>query len=267
MQHRFNLPIYFSAIILGANIAHNAHAVNPVSGWYAGVFLGASYAPSNDFTLSIPNYLSPINGSLNYSVLGDVGGEIGYRFCERYRLEGEIFYNNSPYNTLMFSALTPAQQSQLLTVFPGITLSGQGISIQSSTTASGLTLQGQTNTGAFMFNGYYDFLSPSEDNYAKIVPYIGAGIGYVYAQNNINFYIDGTQLQRFQLTDVFQSVAGQGIAGVNYFLDDFTTLGIDFRYFTSGNKSQTGNFGYNTLVTNDRFYAINLVFNGIIDGS
>ena len=255
------------AALLGMNFLHTAHAINPVSGWYGGAFLGPSYAPNSDFTFALPRYHStqPQTGSLSYTVLGNVGGEIGYRFCDRYRLEGEIFYNNSPYSELTFAALTPANQANLLKIFPNITFPNNGIAIQSSTIASGLTMQGQTNTGSFMLNGYYDFLSPSEDNYAKIVPYIGAGIGYVYVQNNISFYYNQTPLNYAQRTHVFQTGAAQGIVGSSYFLDDFTTLSLDFRYFSSAKVSQNGNFGYSTLINRDTFYAINIVFNGSLD--
>ena len=266
MHHRSTLSSYLAPLIIGLSFINQAAAINPVSGWYGGVFLGPSYAPNSDFTLSIPNYLSPQKGTLSYSVLGNVGGEVVYRFCDRYRLEGELFYNNAPYSEITFSSLTPANQAQILSVFPRVTFPNNGFSIQSSTTASGLTMQGQTNTVAFMLNGYYDFLSHSQDNYSNIAPYVGVGVGYVYVQNNINYYVDGTQLDRFQITNAFETAAAQAIVGSSYFLDDFTTLSLDARYFSSAKTSQTGNFGFNTFIDRDTFYSVNIVFNGAFDG-
>ena len=98
-------------ILLGCHLS--AYAVNPVPGGYAVIFLGPTYAQNIDFTL---NQIIPLptdsripgntTGSLKYSVLGGVGGEIGYRFCTKYRVEIEAFYNNNPFKKLQIGNYT-----------------------------------------------------------------------------------------------------------------------------------------------------------------
>ena len=116
-----------------------------------------------------------------------------------------------------------------------------------------------------MVNGYYDFLSPGQDNYNSLAPFVGVGIGYVYVQNFIEFYFNQTPLQRIQPVSVFETVAAQAIVGLSYFLDDFTTITLDGRYFASAKTSEKRQYGFNTLVNQDKFYSINIGFSGAID--
>ena len=166
-------------------------AIKPVSGVYAGVFLGPTFTPSisfnfnpkafqngtfNSFQTSLASLLNitvadvqnlianktlrngNIAGSVKYSVLGGIGGDLGYRFCDDFRLEGEILYNNNPISELKIGPY----------------------SIPSSKSSGTFHISGDTNTASFLFNFLYDVPIQSKDGYSATRPYIGAGLGYAY---------------------------------------------------------------------------------------
>lgn len=232
MQRRWDV---FSGVILSLILANTTvYALNPVPGWYAGIILGASYIPT--LNLTVPASLSSTNeitGSLSHNVLGNIGGQMGYR-CNNFRLEIEGLYNNNPLDVLKIG----------------------GVTINSPSTSSGLRLQGDTNIGAGFANGYYDFFSP--DGSSNLVPYIGAGAGYAYVKSQIQFYNNDILVSSGDLSNSTSGIVGQAIIGMSYFLDDFTTFGLDFRYFTSAKTQE---------VTNSRiqFYSINAIVSGAFD--
>ena len=218
-------------------------ALNPVQGWYGGLILGVSMQPTNTFTFVTPiSTLEPKTASLTRSILGDVGGQIGYR-CNHFRVEGELLYNNNPYDTLTVG----------------------NVVINSPSTSSGLRVQGDTNTGAFMANGFYDIYTPNQDNLSQVVPYVGVGVGYAYVQNSIQFYNNEVLVPNGSIKKSYSGPAGQIILGTSYFMDDFTTFGLDVRYFTTGIKSKTSPLGLNTFDTKTQLISVNLSFNGAFD--
>lgn len=224
-------------------------AINPVEGWYAGLYLGVSLPPSTTFNVVTPFEQLPVaDTTLSYSVMGGIGGEVGYR-CDHLRGEGQILYNNNPFNTLTINNSIQINGSRTIT----------------PTETYPLSMQGQTNTLGLMANAYYDFYTLTQDNVARIVPYAGLGIGYAYVKSNIEFKEDGVPVANGSASANFDSAAAQAIVGSNYFLDDFTTLGLDFRYFSTLKNTQKGPQGVNNLTTRAQFYSINLVFNGAFD--
>ncbi len=199
-------------------INQTTHAVNPPSGWYGGLILGASYAPTINY-----NYAGSLSGfprdiKLKYSVFGDVALSAGYRM-ERYRVEGELLFNGNTYKELQFGN------------FKIQSTSGESSTTSPAGMVQGLKMKGQTYTGALMINGFYDFFTPGAPTYW--VPYVGAGVGYAYVSNGIKFYLNNLEIPGSDLATHANTPAIQGIVGINYFLDDFFAFGLDARYFTT----------------------------------
>lgn len=213
-------------------LTHNvAFALHPVQGWYGGLLLGANYTPSTNFSFPSTSAGVPVAGALNYGMMGDIGGQFGYRF-EKFRAEGQFFYNNSPYKSLEINGAT---------IFAP------------SVNTTGYRVEGSTDLGAVMFNGYYDFFT--NDTSRNLIPYIGAGVGYSYVSNKFNLYYQEVAIDSAQIKSHVSTAAGEVIVGASYFLDDFTFFGLDARYFTTVTKSSP-------LDARVQVYSLNLSFNG-----
>lgn len=236
------LPIKLISIIAFAcNSYTPAFALNPVPGWYAGLILGVSKEPSISYTVPISvQKIGGLQGDLTHNVLGNVGGQIGYR-CNNFRVEVEGIYNNNPMNTLSLG----------------------NVIIESPSTSTTLRLKGQTQTGAGFINGYYDFFAP--DNLSSVVPFVGLGAGYATTQSTIQFFYNDTLISEKNLTNSRNGAMGQGIIGVGYFMDDFTVFGLDLRYMTSFNLSKNKLNQTTNNSTNFKLYTINLTANGAFD--
>lgn len=278
---------YLISVLLLTNAT--SFALNPVPGWYAGVFLGVTYEPSSSFSFQPPiSYSRPgttfsaESGSLSYSVLGGIGGQIGYRFCDRYRIEGEVMYNNNPFSTLKINNVT------VNSIYLAPTVPPNSITFNNIENSANAHIQGDTNTGAFMINAIYDLLTTGSDNYSNVVPFVGIGVGYSYVQNSLQFYraangaaATNTTINR-EIFDVLQTrktYAGQLMGGVNYFLDDFTWFSISLRYFTTGSSTPSSTYTFITPTesvtthssaislfgTNTQLISAYLSFNGAFD--
>ncbi len=242
------------------------YAVQPKNDWYAGIFLGPSASASSsiafgnkiEFTgtnviisgggVSGPNasiYAS--SGLISYSVLGEIGGQLGYRFCNRHRIELEFFYNNNPIKELQLYDYKVVSQYYNEDVYVK--------SLKNKNNSVDAFLNGEANSGAFMFNFIYDFLSASADSdgFNKVAPFVGVGIGYSYVQNAMQIYRPTTSdpaLDPYPNREIFAALqkryvyAGQVLAGINYFIDDFTWIGIDMRYFTTGSSASKTAYTY-----------------------
>ncbi|KTD20740.1 outer membrane protein [Legionella londiniensis] len=216
-----------------------SYALNPYPGFYAGIILGGSYSPDTTITFSEPAAQTPAcpfnlclpnrKGDLSYSGYGNIGGQIGYRFSG-FRVELEPVVNYNPY--------------QDITV--GNTL------YRSPKSSTGVRLKGSTTTAMLMFNGYYDFFTFCES--WNLVPYAGAGVGYAYIKNDIEFYCNNKSIPCTNISDSTSTTALQGILGLGYHLDDFTWFGLDYRYIATGHSDM--------LDSNVQVHTINLSFNG-----
>lgn len=234
-----------------------ANAVTPRNDWYAGIFLGPSATAASSFDFGQPiNFEGPnvqvsaSSGRITYSVLGGIGGQIGYRFCNRHRIEGEFYYNNNPIRQLQLYDYTLSN-----TYFSSLNESVYLKEFNNLTNTSDAHIQGDTNTGAFMLNFIYDFFTANSngDGYNKVVPFLGVGIGYAYVQNAMQIY-RGTTVDpandpypNREVFDVLQQrfiYAGQAMGGISYFIDDFTWIGIDVRYFTTGSSTARSRYTY-----------------------
>lgn len=208
-----------------------AFAVNPVQGFYGGVFLGPSYSPSVTIQFTSPYAALPLtaNPTITHSISGNIGGQIGYRYCH-FRGELEFVYNNGPYKSLQLGSITLNKASKWNT---------------------DLAMKGETNTVALLVNGFYDFYTPGQTVFLS--PYAGLGIGYAYVRDSVSFFYNNQMLSGSNLTQNSTVPAGQGILGLGYFLDDYTFFGLDVRYLTTSN-TQSG--------THMQSASLNLTFNG-----
>jgi hypothetical protein len=262
--------------ILGL-VATQINALNPTPGIYAGVLVGASGELSSNASYLSPflnfqvdtqtefgqriqalidqyQYRNPNRDlTLTYNILGQIGGQIGYRW-DRFRLEGQIFYNSAPYKSFK------------------VTNGVNTVSLSNDDTQENY-FSGSTNTFALMMNAYFDLLPPDyvDTNFA---PFIGIGGGYARVNNNFQFYVQGQQINQYRETRTQGAAAGQVMAGVLYFLDDFSNFGIDFRFFSTANISpniaaQMAQYNIQTpsqgLSYNAQIASINLTFNGALN--
>lgn len=246
------------ALLLGLLTTHILHAATPVSGIYVGALFGGTYEPNINFTvtdpvgtlnaLSIPSSLIPSNittssttGTLGYDILINAAAQIGYRFCDNFRVEIEGLYNKNPYNFLRVGNVT----------------------VHSPDTSTGLRIDGGTTSGIGFLNAYYDFLGDGENNLA---PYVGLGVGYAYIYNVVKFYYNESLLNPTNTgaKNYGNSPAGQVILGMSYFMDDFFSVGLDARYYATATRTFTTSLGtsYNTHL---QVYSVNLFFNGALE--
>jgi len=234
-----SLKIGLISLLLGSS----AYAANPVQGWYAGIMLGGSYAPSVSGNLYIPAYpLAPgisipalsIPAKLKYGGYGNIAGQLVYRFFDHYRVEGELVGNKNPYKRLTIGSVVITAP-------------------KSSTT---LRMKGGTTTGAFLVNGFYDFFTPGADS--AFSPYLGVGVGYAHVSDTLKFYYNNVYISGSRYKASSNAAAAQGIIGAGYFLDDFTWFGLDFRYLTSKKIPATD--------ARLQVASINLLFNGTFCG-
>ncbi|AHE67483.1 outer membrane protein [Legionella oakridgensis] len=231
------------AILMLSN--NPVHAFNPINGWYAGIVLGGSYAPGGTLTFNLPNTpttgscsvgascSTSTTGSFSYDGYGNIGGQIGIRLSH-FRAELEPVVNYNPYQNITVNGITYTSPSQ----------------------SEGLRLKGDTTTVGVLINGYYDFYTAG--GASSFVPYIGAGVGYAYVQNDIKFYCNNQPITCTSLSESTSSPIGQGIIGAAYYLDDFTSFGLDYRYITTGK--------INSIIDSRvQVHTINFSFNGIFN--
>ena len=208
-------------------LASSAMALNPVNGWYAGFIGSVSFMPKLQFSLlnldQFTNYPAGaglpgtvIDGEVNYKVMGGGGGQIGYRWCDNYRAETEVIFITNEYNSIKIGDYTIKRANSI-------------------DAATGLNQNGHTNIWGALVNVYYDFYRPAQEG--NYVPYVGLGLGYASVQNLLVLNYNGQQLQP-RLSYTNSTAAGQAIIGVSYFLDDFTSFNLDYRYFSTQNFSK-----------------------------
>lgn len=78
--------------------------------------------------------------------------------------------------------------------------------------------------GALMTNAYYDFNTGT-----NFVPYVGGGIGWMHTWANSSY-------SNVHITSA-NNFAYQGIAGVDYKLNQNSTVGVNYRYLTTDNNA------------------------------
>lgn len=231
-------------------ISNNAFCAQPVEGFYFGLVGEISHAPNPQLGFTIDGV--PFTGQIT---LGPVGGgfatSIGYKI-QNFRLEGEFLYNINNYGELEVGSCT--------LVSPTV-LGPQG-TCPAFVVENGLGFNGSTMGFYGLFNAFYDFTS--SDPNVNFVPYLGLGLGAAIIRNQGN--IESNQYSGINPAITFTSnssqsgFALQGIVGFYYYLDDFTTLGLDFRYVSTMNGNNNNN-NNNSSSSQYGISTINLVFN------
>ena len=122
-----------------------------------------------------------------------LSGAVGYKYHNGLRAELEIAYRNNDVDSHKSN---------------GATLAGPG---------------GEVDSVAFMANGYYDI-----ENDTAITPYVGAGIGFAVV--DVDGYNNaGTSI----VSDDDTVFAYQGIAGVDFEVQDNVALFTEYKYFAT----------------------------------
>jgi opacity protein-like surface antigen len=122
------------------------------------------------------------------------GGSLGYKFCNGFRVEGEVAYRRNP-------------------------LKRQNVSTYGETAS----ISGNSSLWTYMGNVIYDF-----DNVSPyFVPYLGAGVGYAQSQGHVKAS-NSFESAKVKVKD--SGIAGQAIAGVSYRLTSSTSVGVEYRY-------------------------------------
>lgn len=241
-------------------------ALNVEDGVYVGLLLGGSWAPAINVNPSSSIQVTyqgtpttiPITSSLqlNYEVLGQVAGQVGYRF-ENFRTELEFFYNSNTYSNVVLNGTTFSANNSTENFYTG-----------------------QTNSMFGMFNIYYDLLPPADSD-GYFGPFVGIGAGYGNIQNTLAITYNSEQITPGDLARSHKNYGGQVIGGFFAFLDGFSYFLLDFRYFVTPNYTQNVTFKNQTATINNQtitvtetiqpityknqILSVNLTFNGALD--
>lgn len=188
------------------SLINSAQALQtPINGPYVGGFFGASYiAEIKDVTLPPVSTLTTTTTTtaIKSKVGGDFSLQYGYRIKNKYRVEAELSSSlNNPASMNINSLELPND-------IYGV--------------------NGNLNSTLILFlNAYVDMFAEHGD-YHNTTPYFGIGIGQAYTVTNIRIYNNNVLLD--SPINGKQSVSVvQGIFGASYFLDDYTSLGLDYR--------------------------------------
>ena len=224
--------------IAGALFTSSSLAFNPVCGWYAGFIVGGSYAPDVDFTVTAhPFYTTPLRGEIDYRFGFGGGAQLGYRVYEHFRVEAQALYYSNEFSKL--------------------TINGEVVPRHGSHAPPGLSMHGRSNLMGGFINAYYEFMSQCDDD-NRMVPYIGLGIGYTSLKNSVVFYFDDLRLIPTDVSSTQSGPGAQGIIGFSYFLDDYTTASLDYRYIATNSITDFNNSRY-------ALHTLNLTMNFAFD--
>ena len=192
------------ASICASILSLNAHALNPINGWYMGGLAGIVYAPSIDGNINTSKNPLPgfVGGSvpvtIKYNVSGNAALTAGIR-NGKFRGEAELLYTTTNYDSFTVGGVA----------FPRAFTTGP-------CTASGCSPVSKTSVIGGLFNAYYDFL-PQTGNTTAYAPYIGVGVGVGYATNDIKFVNVDSQATILNYKADTTALAYQVILGVNYY--------------------------------------------------
>jgi len=248
----------------------STYAVTPADGWYFGLMGGISKTQSLSITgpdpteyILISQAINPVRGltfldpnnlrtlpitdtrfrqllyfpflkaTLNHSIGGDFGAQLGYRLCN-FRFEGELLLNTAPISNLRIGGVTIGNHVTPINPF---------------------RINGNSFLAGGLFNAFYDFYD--EENDPTWVPYLGLGIGYGHVNNRTTFsvpYLFDAGLE-FKVTHTQSAPIGQGIIGISYYYSDYLSFGLDYRYVTTNTiKELNSRISTNTLNFNFNYW-------------
>lgn len=212
----------------------NAFATDPVQGFYLGVLAGVTHAPNTQINFTIDDVA--YSGAITLQPVGVDGGfSLGYR-VQQFRVEGELLLGYNSYNEFKTGSCTLISPSVV----------GPQGTCPTFVEEQGLGFKGNTTGMYGLVNFFYDFV-PTNPNANSMVPFVGLGIGMGIIKNsgqiqNNQYFDNGYTPVIITASQSKSSIAGQGMFGINYYIDDFTTIGIDYRYlstFSSNSNSAT----------------------------
>ncbi|CEK10192.1 outer membrane protein [Legionella hackeliae] len=258
-------------------------AYYPADGWYFGMFLTGSYVPTQDFTLTT-NQLSVLykniynynkanhfevgdlqyvplptngNGEIKYQFGGGLGGQLGYRWCG-FRFEGELLFNYNTYKNITIDGLSFGKNQQTVTTTSSSTTTATTITVVTNP----YSMSGHAQVGAGLFNVLYEFYN-HEGRDVSWIPYLGVGVGFANIKNdwviNINQVNPNTGTYGFtsvlDVNDGETTPIAQAILGIDYQMDDYFSVGMDYRYLTSKQLNNTNDrFTFHTLNFNFNYW-------------
>jgi opacity protein-like surface antigen len=198
-------------------------ALNPVAGFYGGIFGEMSHGPSSSQVIFAEDF-QVFQGTVGYSPLSAGGGiMLGYKY-RQLRGEAEFFINRI--STGPVTVGTCVIENVDVVTPTGYCPPG----IYDSFEAKTLGYEGNSTASYLFLNGIWDFFS--YDGTTDVVPYLGLGLGYSLIRNGSSFVNTTTDASHGQ-DPSSKGVAYQGILGVSYYMDDFTWCSLDYRYVSS----------------------------------
>jgi opacity protein-like surface antigen len=235
------------SILSSALLSTQVLAINPIQGIYGGLMAEVSHGPSNAKLIFHRDGLI-FNGTVGYSVLsGGAGGFLGYKY-KHFRVEGELLYNRTSTGPLKVGTCT-IQSTNIITP-TGACPPGEYDHFK----ADALGYSGSSNATYGMINGFYDFFADNIDTY--IAPYIGIGIGTARIKDSNNL-VNTHTLNSVGKTVHANGSAYEGILGLSYYMDDFTSASVDYRYLSTKSLPSLGNKSYTLNAIN---FTINFAF-------
>ena len=201
-------------------------ALNPVEGFYGGLFGEMSHGPSND-TVIFREDAQLFQGTVGYSPISGGGGlMLGYKF-RHFRGEAEIMFNRISTGPVKIGTCTIENQD--IVTPTGFCPAGTYDHIQEKA----LGYSGNSTAVYGFFNGFWDFFT--FDGVTDTVPYLGLGIGYADIKNG-NSYTNTITEASHGKSIASNGAAMQGILGISYYLDDYAWIAADYRYVTAKRK-------------------------------
>ncbi len=193
------------SLLLSSLFALNAHAVIPVEGLYYNFSIGGYYQPKLK-QIALPAVSGVTDAASTPDLTNNFGGQgafgFGYRFYKRYRIETQIFGNGFNPKALI--------------------LNGSKIAPTTDTKLKGTMY----NIGG-LINAYVDFFPSARQDGSAYSPYFGLGFGIAYAHTELLF---NSSSSTTTTNSGNKSVkVAQGIVGISYWADDFTTVALEYR--------------------------------------
>jgi opacity protein-like surface antigen len=185
------VPLFSSAVV-------EAH---PWEGFYVGATGGANFLQNS----------KKHHGHKNrYDTGYLVGGFVGYRWCEGFRVEGEVSYRSAHLKSIHVRSE-----------------SGSDVVAVSSSSEDRHGHGNRNNsTWAYMANLYYDI-----DTCSAFTPYVGGGIGYANVRRSHHHHeVFGSESSSHH-SNRRSGFAWQVIAGVGYEVLPCVDLALEYRFF------------------------------------
>lgn len=235
----YKISLIVIACFINVAVYANTITPDPTGHWYVGGFLGAQLAANGN--TEIPSIAS--KPSLTSEPVYDKGlvlsVNVGYKFRESFRIEGEFVRQDLPINKI-----------------------NNAIGFGTVTNVS----NSHTELFSLFVNSYHDFRLSQH-----WMPYLGVGIGYVAVRNTIKPTSPISVAQNIFFTEKelnYYTFGYQGILGVDYQLADNFILSLNYKYFSTFEKQVAGQTnlgmdGYQTkqkITTNTVLFGVKYFF-------